>query len=84
MKSRLYNAMEAHGATEKELMEVLKGCYDPKYYDNTMLKGIMTDLLNNDREFDHIDGDVTKALALLCNVSSDYLLGLTNNMTPIG
>ncbi len=84
MKSRLAKAMEAHGVTIGELRTVLKSIYDPKLYDDDMIVGIIGNLVSNDSGIRCLEGEVLIALAKLCNVSTDYLLGMTDNMTPLG
>ncbi len=83
--TRVERAMEAHGVTLDELKVVLKSVYSQKFYDDEMIEGVAHDLIFEDDYFRRfINGEVITAIALLCNVSTDYLLGLTDSMNQIG
>lgn len=84
-KTRFERAMEAHEVTIDELKAVLKNIYDPKLYDDGMIDSIALGLIfDDDYIIRFINGKAIIAIALLCNVSTDYLLGLTDSMNWIG
>ncbi len=83
-KTRLLKAMEANGVTAADVKTVLRTIFNPKYYDNEMLNGIVLEFIEYDEEILHASTEIVMALALLCNVSTDYLLGMSDNMNYIG
>lgn len=77
MKTRLQKVMEAHGVTKTDIIRNL----------NTEFCGVTYDFVDElVKEDDLIDYSVRtiKCLAETCNCSTDYLLGLSDVMNPVG
>lgn len=77
MKTRLQRVMEAHGVTMTDIAKGLNKDYDGNVYPFVEV------LVEEDDLTDH-GGLLIKRLAETCNCSTDYLLGLSENMNPIG
>lgn len=83
-KTRLEKAMEAHGVTVDELTTVLKNCDVINLGYGNCLDALIKKLLCDEHMLNRASGYTIIAIALLCNVSTDYLLGMTDNMNQIG
>lgn len=77
MKTRLQTVMEAHGVTKTDLIRGLNADFEGNVYD------FVEELVKENDLTDH-GGLLIKRLAETCNCSTDYLLGLSENMNPIG
>lgn len=77
MKTRLQKVMEAHGISRTDIIRNL----------HKQFHGITCDfvdeLVKEDDLIDH-SARTIKCLAETCNCSSDYLLGLSDVMNPVG
>ncbi len=82
-KTRLLKAMEANGVTEAELKTTLENCDVINLGYGNYLDTLIKRLLNDKNMLNNANGYAIMSLALLCNVSTDYLLGLTNSMNQI-
>ena len=82
-ENRVKLAMEAGGVTMGELRAALIEAYKDMYNEFTV-DCIIENLLDFGF-YDNYDYLTTvKTIAVLCNVSTDYLLGLSNVMNPVG
>lgn len=78
MKTRLQKVMEAHGVT---MTDIAKGL--DKNFGGTIYEFI-SELIEKEDSLTKYSGIWVKRLAEICNCSADYLLGLSENMNPIG
>ena len=69
--------MEAHGVTKTDLIRGLNSDFEGNIYD-------FVEELVKENDLTDYGGRVIKVVAETCNCSTDYLLGLSENMNPIG
>ena len=80
MKTRLQRVMEAHGVTKADIADHLSEYHRVSY---AVLHNYINILIKDD-SLTGYDTLTIKCLAETCNCSTDYLLGLSENMNPIG
>lgn len=85
MKSRLHKIMKKNGVTVEELVAYL---IDNIYNTGNAIlskKGFIY-IFNNvsDENILKMNGRLLKAISEFCNCSTDYLLGLSDNPSPVG
>lgn len=83
-KTRLAMAMEANGVTEVELKTTLENCDVIELGYGNFLDMLIKRLQNDEDMLRKASGYTIMSLALLCNVSTDYLLGMSDTMNYIG
>ena len=79
-ENRVLLAMETSGVTVEELRQALKSAYEEQY-EESFIEYLVNAL--TDEGFTEGETILEVIVAKLCNVSSDYLLGLSDVMHPM-